>query len=177
MALILLRHTQPDIAPGICYGRSDIGLPDSFPADAESVLATLPEFDRIVSSPLTRCHRLAEFVAGHHGMEISVETRLQEMDFGKWERCPWSDIPRKELDAWANNFFHARPHGGESVAMLKARSLEALAELNHDNEATLVVTHAGVIKMALAKSPAASDHNQTINYGCFEILTDVRTPE
>lgn len=177
MALILLRHTQPDIAPGICYGRSDIGLPDSFASDAKAALANLPEFDRIVSSPLARCHQLAEFVARHHDMDITIETRLQEMNFGKWERCPWSDIPRKELDIWANNFFHARPHGGESVAMLKARSLEALAEWNSPDATTLVVTHAGVIKMVLAKSPAATDHNQTIDYGCFEILTEVRTPK
>ena len=70
-----------------------------------------------------------------------------------------------------------KPDGGESVAMLKARSLEALAEWNTPDTTTLVVTHAGVIKMALAKSAAATDHNQTINYGCFEILTEVRSAE
>ena len=49
------------------------------------------------------------------------------MDFGRWEGLPWSAVPRAELDAWAADLMHARPHGGESVAMLLARTRRALA--------------------------------------------------
>ena len=68
------------------------------------------------------------------------------MDFGAWEGQDWNDIPRMELDAWAADFLHARPHGGESVHAFAARVHEFLAELRKDGVSRLVVTHAGVIK-------------------------------
>ncbi|HBF90413.1 MAG TPA: phosphoglycerate mutase, partial [Hyphomonas atlantica] len=51
-------------------------------------------------------------------------------DFGRWEMQPWGDLPRHELDAWANDFLDARPHGGESVAELTARTRAAISDLN-----------------------------------------------
>ena len=29
MELHLIRHPRPDVAPGVCYGRSDLGLAES----------------------------------------------------------------------------------------------------------------------------------------------------
>ena len=72
------------------------------------------------------------------------------MDFGRWERVPWNDIDRTELDAWAADFFHARPHGGESVAMVSERVGSALADYRRSGVSHAVVTHAGIIKAARA---------------------------
>ena len=87
------------------------------------------------------------------------------MDFGAWEGIAWADVPKFELDAWAADFLHARPHGGESVAMLKTRTQKALHEISHAGQACLVVTHAGVIKTALANGDEAANYNESVGFG------------
>lgn len=145
--MILLRHTRVGGGKARCYGRTDLALADSFNAEAAAVLDDLPPISRVVTSPLTRCTRLAELIGRARGLTVATDTRLVEMDFGHWEGLPWDDIPRGELDAWAADFYHARPHSGESVAQLAARVAAALVGLS---DGTLVVTHNGVIRAALA---------------------------
>ncbi|MDX1291582.1 MAG: alpha-ribazole phosphatase [Hyphomonas sp.] len=172
MALTLLRHTQPDVAPGTCYGRTDLALARSFPEEAESVLLGLPAIDRIVSSPLGRCARLAEFVAARTGLDVVRDERLVEMDFGAWEMRLWRDLPRHELDAWATDFLHARPHGGESVAMLTERTQAAITQLGALDGHTLVVTHAGVIKAVFAAAGGHHHYRSAVAYGGLITLLD-----
>ena len=167
MALTLLRHTTPAIASGICYGMTDLDVAETFAAEARDVVAALPQPDRIVTSPLTRCRKLAEHIAQHHGLPVATDERLREMDFGTWEGLPWSDIPRAEIDQWAADFLHARPHGGESVAMLTARVHAALAEWKTRASHGLIVTHAGVIKAALASEATSQGYNASIGFGRF----------
>lgn len=165
MVVILLRHTTPDVPLGTCYGQTDLPLADSFDAEAMRVIEALPSVARIVSSPLQRCRRLAERVADHKQLSIACETDLQEMDFGRWEGLLWDDIPRNELDAWAADFLHARPHGGETVATLRARTRRALSRWASADETTLFVTHAGVIRAALATGDTGEDFNTQIEFG------------
>jgi alpha-ribazole phosphatase len=148
MGLILARHTRP-AAAGICHGRSDAALAASFPAETEALRAELPPLDRIVTSPLARCRRLADALGDRLGLPVAADPDLAEMDFGAWEGRPWDAIPRPELDAWAADLLGARPHGGESVAMLLARTRRALARLRSAAGMSLAVTHAGVIRAAL----------------------------
>ena len=170
MPVTLLRHTTPDVARGICYGISDLGLADSFHEEAQAVLESLSTVERIVTSPLQRCQRLAEHIGASLSLPVRADARLREMDFGTWEGRAWSDIARAELDHWAADFLHARPHGGESVAMLTARTREALAEYAALQDHILIVTHAGVIKAALATGRTAAAYAATISYGGFITL-------
>lgn len=178
MPVTLLRHTTPAVAPGTCYGISDIGVADSFGQEARDVLSALPPADRIVTSPLLRCRCLADHIAQAAGLSVAADPRLQEMDFGTWEGRPWADIPRAELDLWAADFLHARPHGGESVAMLTARTQAALADVDGAQDRVLIVTHAGVIKAALATGTTAAAYSATIGFGRFITLIppEPRTP-
>lgn len=156
--IILLRHTTPDVAPGTCYGRSDLGLAATFALEAEAVLAALPAFDHLLTSPLTRCRQLAETIAKAHGTAAMVADLWTEMDFGSWEGQAWSRIPRADLDAWAGDFLDYRGHGGESVADLRARIQSAQSLLPEGN--CLVVTHMGCIKAArhIAGDPDAWEY-------------------
>lgn len=163
MSLILLRHTRPDIAEGTCYGRTDLGLPATFAEDAARAVADLPRVARIVTSPLTRCRRLAEHVAETRALPLCSDARIVEMDFGSWERRPWSEIPRAELDAWAGDFEGARPHGGENLAMLAARVGAALAERGDEPE--LWVTHSGVIRAVCARLGLADGWDTAMGFG------------
>lgn len=149
MGLIFLRHTRPAIDPGICYGRSDLDLAPCFGDHAARLVRTLPPVTRIVTSPLQRCARLARHIGTARDIPVRAEERLAEMDFGRWEGVAWDALPRPELDAWAADFMEARPHGGESVAMLLARVRGAIAAIDVASGDVLVVAHAGVIKAAL----------------------------
>lgn len=144
--ITLLRHTTPDVAPGTCYGRSDLGLAATFAQEAETVLAVLPAFDHLVTSPLARCRLLSERIAATRGVGVVVADLWTEMDFGSWEGQAWSQLPRAEIDAWAADILDYRGHGGESVAQLRARIDRALAALPTGD--CLVVTHMGPIKAA-----------------------------
>lgn len=170
MSLILLRHTQPKVATGTCYGQTDLDVCDNFNFEVGRIISELPEVDLLVTSPLRRCRVLAEAIAAHRGLLAQIDTRVQEIDFGTWEGVPWSEIPRAEIDAWADCFMHARPHGGESVAMLHCRIQGALAHYQNNGLRTLIVTHAGVIKAALAQGRMAADFATTVDFGCFVAL-------
>lgn len=163
MALILLRHTRPEAPQGLCYGITDLGLAPCFVPTATTIAGALPPVRRILSSPLQRCLRLAEHVARARNLRVDIDPRLAEMDFGHWEGQRWDDIPRAELDAWAADLLHARPHGGESVAQLRARSLAALRD--HAGPETLVVTHHGVIKAARVQIMGDAGWQSELGFG------------
>jgi alpha-ribazole phosphatase len=166
VALTLLRHTRPLAAEGLCYGASELELGPDFAIEAQALLARLARPDRIVTSPLLRCLRLAELLGAQLAVPVEVEPDWREMDFGSWEGRAWSDIPRAELDAWAADFLHARPHGGESVAMLLARTRRALDGCRTPEVRSLAVTHAGVIRAALAATGGgATAWNRAIGFG------------
>ena len=81
-------------------------------------------------------------------MPVTVDPDWRELDFGAWEGRPWSEIPAAEVEAWTADFMDARPHGGESVAMLLRRVRTAVARCCPE-ETWLAVTHGGPIRAAL----------------------------
>lgn len=148
MQLYLIRHPQPEIAAGICYGQADLDVSD---VHCQSVFAqlqtTLPADITIFSSPLQRCKKLAELL---HPLPI-LDARLMEMHFGKWEMHSWDLIARNEIDAWAADVVGYAPGGGETVIAMAARVIDFLHELAGKNlyEAA-IVAHAGSIRLILA---------------------------
>lgn len=162
MALIVLRHTAPDVAPGLCYGRLDVPLAADFETESTRIGAALPPVSTILASPLSRARRLAEAIGQARQLPVTVDPRLTEMDFGAWEGHNWSDLPRAEIDAWASDLMGARPHGGESVAMVAARVAAVLSEAPNG---ALIVAHAGVAKAALAWAGAPDPWDARLSFG------------
>ena len=78
MQLYLIRHPRPDVAPGLCYGRSDLTLAEDAAVVAAALRSLLPGNVPVFSSPLTRCRLLAE--ALHPAPQF--DSRLLELDFG-----------------------------------------------------------------------------------------------
>ena len=165
MHLILVRHTRPAVSEKVCYGMTDLEPAPTFDDEAARAAAALPPADRLVTSPLRRCRRLAEWIGAAQALTPIIDARLREMDFGAWEGMAWDAIPRAELDAWAADFFHARPHGGESVHMLRERTEAALADYRRSGVSHIVVTHAGVIRAARAQSALPDPWTTTIDFG------------
>ncbi|MGE5472283.1 MAG: alpha-ribazole phosphatase family protein [Bacteroidota bacterium] len=144
MILHLVRHPQPLVEPGICYGRLDLPAANAGIVAAK-LRAELPAGLPVWSSPLRRCRELADLL---HPTPI-LEARLQEMNFGAWEGLPWDAIPRAELDAWAADVAGYAPPGGESPHQLQQRALDFVAALKVPE--AVIVTHAGVIRTLLAQ--------------------------
>ena len=149
--LILVRHTRPLVPDGVCYGATDLDLAPTFEEEAAHVIAAFPPAERLVTSPLRRCRRLAERIGAARSLAPVIDERLREMDFGRWEGVPWRAIPRAELEAWNADLLHARPHGGESVHTLYERAWSAIADYRRTGLPHVVVTHAGVIKALCSK--------------------------
>lgn len=148
MKLWLLRHAQPLVDAGICYGRLDLAADAGATAEcARELAARLPEGIRIISSPLQRCEQLAHALQSlRPDLTSKTDVRLQEMDFGRWEGRAWQAISPLDLHAWTTDFAnYAAGHDGESVTAFMARVASAFDALQ-DQDDTLWITHAGVIR-------------------------------
>ena len=147
--LWLVRHAQPLVAPGTCYGALDIPAdPAATRAAAEHLAAALPPQARVIHSTLQRCEQLAlELQALRPDLVSKPDARLREMDFGSWEGQAWDSIARSDIDAWTAAFASYRPGLGENLAAVLARVAAALQD--HGPGATqdvVWITHAGVIR-------------------------------
>lgn len=161
MELYLVRHTTPDIAKGVCYGKSDIDVAaHSFAAELEAICHKLAgitslaiDSSAIYSSPMQRCTKLADELASSLNLSPPTQDpRLVELDFGDWELCSWDDIPRDAFDAWAHDHVDQAPPNGESFYALHQRAAAFLAEVSaKPASACVVVTHGGVIRALLGE--------------------------
>lgn len=152
MKLWLVRHAQPLVEAGICYGRQNVAADPGTTAQCALALADLlPASVRVISSPLQRCEQLAHTLQGlRPDLAYKADPRLQEMDFGRWEGRAWQAIPQAELEAWTGRFAdYAAGDSGESVTEFMARVTSAFDELRgpHDTRQDMLwITHAGVIR-------------------------------
>ncbi len=128
----------------------------------------------VFSSPSNRCMLLARELAAPR--EPVMAEDLMEMSFGAWEGRLWDDLPREELDAWADDVWNYRPGGAESAAMVArrwARWSSSIVESAHGT--AVAVTHAGFIRVALTCAgvlPDATFSRESIEFGsvhCIEL--------
>lgn len=150
--LWLVRHARPLVASGVCYGAMDVPADAQATQDAAQALAdVLPRGIAIRSSPLQRCEQLTQSLRGLRPdltHNTSVDARLAEMDFGHWEGQRWDAIARAELDGWTDAFATWRCGGAESVQGFMARVGAVWDETLAQPQATVWITHAGVIRAA-----------------------------
>ena len=172
MNIYLIRHTLPNVLPGICYGQADLELADSFAAELQSIQAKLAHITSpvLVSSPLRRCSILAESLAQHFDTPVvNKDVRLMELNFGDWELKRWADIPQGVLSEWSDTHIRQAPPNGESYVELHARVKEFFVELtSKQHEHVLVFTHAGVIRALVAEisgMPLTAAANIQVDYG------------
>lgn len=153
MRLYLIRHARPEVAGGICYGRTDLHVqPDEHRKVLTALMPSVPKRAPIFSSPLRRCSELAAlFAVALESDGVIHDDRLAEMDFGAWEMRAWNDLPRAEIDAWAADLPLYRPGNGESVLSVAQRVRLVLDELQAQRfHSAIVVCHAGIIRMLSA---------------------------
>ena len=148
VTLWLVRHAQPLVAPGMCYGQLDLAAdPDATVVAARTLHQALPAQLPIFCSPLQRCQQLALALCHlRPGTPLQTDPRLAELDFGQWEGQAWSQIGAAALDAWVCDFAHHAPGGGESVHSLLTRVQTALQDAQAGGQDQIWITHAGVLR-------------------------------
>nr|WP_244850090.1 histidine phosphatase family protein [Caballeronia sp. SL2Y3] len=106
---------------------------------------------RVIASPAAVARATAAWIAS----TVETNDAFNDIDYGRWRGHAIRAIAEREpegMSAWLTNVA-ARPHGGESIAMLSERIANALSTLVRDDARTercLIVTHAIVVKAALA---------------------------
>lgn len=123
MQLHLIRHPRPAVAPGICYGQTDLELAESAVEVAARLRPLLPDAFVLHASPLARARLLAEELGAPR-----LDDRLKEIHFGDWEGLSFADIG-SAVDDWAADPLGFRAPGGESAREMTARALQWLHEI------------------------------------------------
>lgn len=170
--LWLVRHPQPVVATGICYGQTDLEVePEALRALIARLHVRVPAGLPVMSSPLRRCRVVAEAIAAsRHADEPVFDARWAEMHFGEWEMCAWNAIARPAIDAWAADFLDYLPPGGESVRQVAARVREAFdAWRDAGAPDALVVTHAGPMQLLMRelRGQPLSQRGEKLAYGAL----------
>lgn len=152
----LLRHGS--VVGGDCLrGWQDDPLNEHGWRQMRATVGEHARWQRIVSSPLRRCSAFAQSLAERDGITLETDPRWRELGFGDWEGRTVLDLQASEPQAlqafWDNPNDHPPP-GGESLTSLQQRSAaawDALCAALADGSRTLLVTHAGVIRVLLCR--------------------------
>ena len=109
-------------------------------------------WQQIVSSPLLRCAEFSEYISKQLNIPLSLDERLQEINFGDWENRTAEDIYEQTPDQltrfWGNPLEHSPPNG-EQLHSMQRRVLSAYRSIIDSEKRTLVITHGGPIRIIL----------------------------
>jgi broad specificity phosphatase PhoE len=101
-----------------------------------------------VASPLSRASETMSIIRGALSLaaDFPKDDRLKEMGYGQWEGMMWPRHAERtpEITWWLEDPWHRATPGGESYAMLWARTVAWLQEIPHD---TVVVAHGGIMRV------------------------------
>ena len=164
--------TQPETAPLSpttidLLRHGQVATPDLFCAPSHEplgisgwkqlTLATQTgQWDAIITSPSRRCHDFARLLAQRLDCPFAVDARFGEMDFGDWvgqtQAAIWEQDAQLLQQLWYQPRRFIAPHG-EAMEDFIARVNQAWMQLQTDyaGQRVLVLTHAGVMRVVLAK--------------------------
>ena len=171
----MIRHTSVDVPAGYAYGQTDVPLRSTFGEEAEIVKQNLNGivFDKVWTSPLTRCTRLVGY-CGYPDAE--KEDRVKELNFGEWEMKSWEELssdPRSE--AWFADWINVRTPDGESLMDQYKRVSSFLDELKTSNyQKICIFAHGGVLTCArvyMGDYPLKDAFRNVPAYGSILTLT------
>lgn len=158
--LYIVRHGETDWNKmGKYQGITDVPLNKNGLAQAVACGKALEhiQFNRILSSDLSRALVTAESIRGNRSVDIKIDERLRELNFGDWEALLFSEIE----DRWPGliDEMYRRPDtvkvpNGESFKELQDRAWAGVFEFiseNDDDETLLITCHGGTIRTILCK--------------------------
>ena len=142
--IYVVRHGETEWnAINKVLGRTDIPLDARGLQQAQELALSLKDLktDVFLCSPLCRARQTADAVSAVTGMHYTVDDRLIEQDFGRFEGVNRFDAEYQK----AKREYFARYPGGESFFDVAARVFPLIKELDGAN--ALLVTHGGVCRI------------------------------
>lgn len=100
--------------------------------------------ERAVCAPEKRTRQTAELL----GLQAAVDTRLADLDCGRWRGAVLGGVRPADLAVWLTDPARA-PHGGESVVELINRIRDWMESLTTRQTRLVAVTHPSVIRAAI----------------------------
>jgi len=155
---ILIRHGQTDWNRIERFrGRADVPLNETGIKQAEATARRVVaqwQPVAVYSSPLGRALKTAEAIAQPFQIPVQPLAGVVDIDYGDWQGLTPQEVGERwpqELDAWYNAPQTVRIPGGESLADLRQRGMEALSQLalRHDGETIVVVGHTVINRVIL----------------------------
>jgi len=147
--LVLLRHGETEWTISRRHtGRSDIELTEAGREEARAAGKRLAgmEFDRVVTSPLTRAVETCELA--RFGKGATTDESLMEWDYGEYEGLTTVEIQEKEAN-WS--LFTDGCPGGETAGDVGAR-VDPLVQAAREGEGNwLFVAHGHVLRVVGAR--------------------------
>ena len=156
--LVLVRHAIAE-GGGRFQGQRDVPLTAEGRRQLSELVRKLSRYPirAVYSSDLRRARATAEAAAGELGAKIEMRSGLREMHFGCWQGMSWRQIARRypRLSAlWIKRFPQQQIPGAERFDQFVRRVRREIRNLIAVNQGlcVLAVTHAGVIRVALARA-------------------------
>jgi probable phosphoglycerate mutase len=111
--------------------------------------------DAAYASPLERTLDTARIVATPHGIAVSANDALREIDHGHWDQLTRDEVEEKfpgEYQLWEEDPYTFAPAGGETGLAVTARALPALLAIvkSHAGQQALVVSHKATIRLIVS---------------------------
>lgn len=154
--IVLVRHGVTPATGTRLGGWTDASLSDEGRRQAAAAGERLAHLQvaTVATSPIVRTMETAALVAAPHGLEPVVVEGLKEVDYGEWTDRRLADVRKEPL--WRT--VQAAPSrvrfpGGGTIRGVGTAVVDAIEELagqHDDHEVVLAVSHADVIKAALA---------------------------
>ncbi|WP_298284985.1 histidine phosphatase family protein [Acidocella sp.] len=168
--LLFARHGRTDwMQEGRYQGRSNPPLSAPGHEEARRLAESLrgQSLAAIYTSPLLRAYETACHVARvHPHVPFHADERLTEIGFGEWEGRTQAEIRATTPEAlrrWKRDPGGMRFPGGETLGEARARLHEFLSALPEHGGPALVVTHAGIIRLAHLEADGR-------DIGCFRTI-------
>ncbi len=156
--ILLVRHGETEAnRRRLALGRADPPLTERGQEQATAVARRLSSVGvaAVFASPLLRARETAATIAGAVGVEVVVDDRLVELDYGEWDGRSFPDLPPEELRRWRDDPSFAPP-GGESLQTVTARVASFCTE-HLEGPVTVAVSHVSPIKCAVTWALGAGE--------------------
>ncbi len=147
MKLYVIRHgqTEYNVENRVC-GVTDVPLNKQGIKQAYQTKEKLKniDVDYIFSSPLTRAKTTANIINEAFNLEINIDKRIQEINFGEFEGVENNEKFKKYKKQNATRY-----PGGESLFQVVQRVYDFLTELENQypDKTILIVCHGGIVRV------------------------------
>ncbi len=160
MDLYLIRHGQSiGNISGNVYGKTDYPLTEKGIRQAELACKYFEELevDYVYSSPLVRARVIGEAIAEDHKLEVFIDDRLTEMDFGIYEDVAIEEIRKIKnrdeyidiISPFSNAYIEAGDNHNDFRERIKSFINSLIQEIGDTDKKVVCTCHQGIIRVAM----------------------------